>query len=130
VFSGNCRISYSSTGLFPAPQLFSNNATQEFFQGFLGRVDVVVQGAIDQRLITTATGPMSLLAKPLQDIIVETDRDPRFARRRGQNRSALAFAEIILFSHAPLSYCFFSRRVARLAEMSLTRRVSPRPSYV
>src|SRR4029077_19244995 len=52
------------------------------------------------------------LLEPLQNVVVEPDRDPGLSGRDLEDRSAPALAEIIFPLHRPSSYCRRSRRVA------------------
>lgn len=58
------------------------------------RLDVFAESSVDERLIAPAAGRVDLFAKPLQQIVVNSDRDSGLSSRRSQYRSAFPMGEI------------------------------------
>jgi len=74
------------------------------------------QRPVDQVLVTPASCFINLLAKPVQNVVVQPDRDPRLAARHLDHRPPLAFREIVVLLRLISSYCRRSSGVASLAE--------------
>src|SRR5205823_6075112 len=83
------------------PQLLANNAPESLFQWFGARADVVAQGFVDQRLVIAAAGRVHLIAKPVDDILIEPYGDANFVWMGLNDRAAYAVCEVVLFSHVP-----------------------------
>jgi hypothetical protein len=79
----------------PAGRRFSNaknlSATDAPWQPDTGRWP----GRIDERLIAAASGAMNLFAKPLQQIAIDADCDPRLPCRRLQDRPAFSTSKVV-----------------------------------
>ena len=87
-------------------------------------LDVLPKGRIDQRLVAPTPGLADLRLEPLQNILIQPDRDSCLTLRRSQDGATLRLAEVILLWHHRSAYCRRSAAVARRAEMS--RMSSPR----
>jgi hypothetical protein len=59
--------------------------------------DVIPQGLVNGRLVSPAF-TLSFIPEPLQYIRIDEDRDSGFSLL-GDNRSSLAFTEVILLQH-------------------------------
>src|ERR1700741_11123 len=57
---------------------------------------------VDQGLIVPAAGCVYLFAEPVDDVFVEANGDPNFARIRCDDRPSLSLRKIVLFTHSPL----------------------------
>ncbi len=108
-------------------QLFAKHTTEGLLQWFAPGSGVVAKRRVDQRLIAPAAACVRLIAEPLDQIVIQSNRDPCLARRRSQHRSTFTLSEVVLPLHVLASYWLRSWRVALRAEMSLT--VSPRHVY-
>src|SRR5260370_379360 len=95
-------------------QLFPHHPSQYSFQRFLRAPDVRAQRLVDQVLITSTARIIDLLAEPVQNIIIQPDRNARLAARNLDHRPPLAFREIVLLLHVLSSYCRRSSGVACL----------------
>jgi hypothetical protein len=60
---------------------FPNDAAKDDFDGFLAFLNEGSQGVVDVRLVVPPASRVSLLAKPFEHVIVETNRDPGLAWR-------------------------------------------------
>ena len=110
-----------------APELLADYAPQRCLQRLPCLLNVPPQGLIDQSLVAAPSRSMNLLAKPRQDVIVQTNRDPRLASRDRNHRTTPGLGEIVFLLHVCPSYCWRSLGVAGRAEIS--RIVSPRQVY-
>ena len=79
---------------------------------------VTPQCEIDKRLVATSAGRVYLRAKPVEHIVVDSDRYPGLPWRERNDGAALPPAKVILSFHQSPSYRRRSRRVAFRAEMS------------
>src|SRR5512135_812362 len=88
-------------------------------------LDVLPQGSVDQRLVVAAPCTAHLLAKPIEQLRIEADRDPCLPLGGLQHGTAPAGGEVHSFSlrlHGSfLRYCRRSQGVARRAEISRIR---------
>ena len=106
----------SLAGSLGRQQLFAHYPPQNIFQRLLAILNVLTQSMIDECLIVAAARRMHFFAKPIQDIIIESNRDPRLATGHRVNRATLACAEIIFVFHGlafvlfPLMALGFPRR--------------------
>src|SRR5215813_8043833 len=105
-------------------QFLSQNPTQRVFETVFGRLGKCSESIIDERLIAAAPSLVNLLPEPVQNFIVNSNGDPRLARRGTKNRAPAAAPEVVLSLHRASSYCRRSRGVAFLAETRRGR--SPR----
>src|SRR5712692_2977154 len=80
-------------------ELFPDHPAQRRFQRLLSAPDVLSQRLVDQSLIVTSASPIHLLAKPVQNIIIQPDRDSGLALRNRDDWSAFASAEIVFTLH-------------------------------
>jgi hypothetical protein len=78
---------------------------------------MLAQCLVDQRLVAGSTSGVSLLAKPLQEIIVDANRDSRLSRGCLQYRPPLSTRKVVLSFHDFAPYCPRSCGVAWRAEM-------------
>ena len=76
--------------------------------------------AVDEGLIVPAARVMDLVAKPLENVVVNPDCDSSLAWRGLDDRATFASAEIVFFLHLAPSYRRRSERVASRAEINLT----------
>jgi len=60
-------------------ELFADDAAKSGLQWLLRASNVLPQSVVDQTLIVTAAGPIHLLTKPVEDIVIEPDGDSRLA---------------------------------------------------
>jgi hypothetical protein len=108
--------------LVNALEFFTDNAAQGVFEGFpIGFIllDIVAEDVVDEGLIVSATCEMNLLAKPVEDVVVEADGDAGFVGAEGSNRAAFALAEVVGGFHGyPFRYCWVSVRSALRAEIN------------
>jgi hypothetical protein len=82
-------------------ELVSNHAPQHGIQGFQLLAREGSEGLIDERLVVPAPGVVNLLSKPIQNVVVEPNRDSGFLGWHPQNRSAPALAEVIFLLYDP-----------------------------
>src|SRR5262245_34841692 len=75
-----------------ARELFAHDPPQRLLQR--GLVHMLAQRQIDQGLVAAARPPMNLAAEVIEDVVVQPDRDPRFAALRRQDGAASGFGEI------------------------------------
>src|SRR5450631_4799887 len=69
-----------------ALQFLSDDAAQNGLEGFLSLLDECAQRIVDQRLIVPSAGRVDLVTKPLEQIVVEANRDAGLARGRRDYR--------------------------------------------
>ena len=86
--AGACRPKRSSSA-----QFLADDSPQSVLQGLSPSVDVLPQGGVDEARIVAASGGLDLVLEPLQDVVVEADRDPRFSLRNGDHRTPFGLAE-------------------------------------
>src|SRR5271165_2643678 len=89
-----------ATALSRATQFIPNHSAQRCLQRFLLVAYETTQSPVDQRLVVSAARVVDLLAKPLQNIFVEADGNPRLFRRHSEDRTAPSLAEIIFLLHS------------------------------
>jgi hypothetical protein len=104
-------------------QLFADDLAQHILQGLVSIPYMLAQRFVDQCLVVAASCVMHLLAKPIQHIRVNPNRNPGFARRRSCYCPLFRSLEIILFF---CSYALLSLLVAFRADI---KRIIP-PRYV
>src|ERR1700719_2516428 len=84
-----------------AAEFVSNYTPQSGLQRLLLLAHEVAQRFVKKGLVVPATGVVNLLAKPVQNVLVEPDGDTGFSRRDPQDRAAPALAEVIFLLHSP-----------------------------
>lgn len=101
------------------PQLLANDLAQGLFEQAVGAAaDVFPQDRVDQDQVVAAARVVDLLAEPIDDLVIERQRDRGLARGRGgYNRAPRAFAEVVGLFMAQSLYCFRSLASALRAEM-------------
>lgn len=67
--------------LHVAGQLLTQHSAKRCFERFAFGADVLPKGRINERLIAATASRMNLFAKPLQQVVVNADRDPRLVQR-------------------------------------------------
>src|SRR6266853_512157 len=92
---------FRSFELACAAEFVSNYTPQSGLQRLLLLAHVVAQRFVQKRLVVAATGVVNLLAKPVQNVLVEPDGDAGFSRRDPQDRATPALAEVIFLLHSP-----------------------------
>ena len=80
-------------------QLFPNDFTKYRFNRTFPLLHRTAERFVHERLVVSTTGSVYLLAEPLKDIVVNTNRDSGLTRRRGDHRTTLGLAKIVLFLH-------------------------------
>jgi hypothetical protein len=100
-------------------QLFPDDAAEERPKVLTAALDVFPKCAIDQRLIAAAAAGFDLITEPINDLVIESDGDPGFARGERNDRSSLSSAEIIILLHCPVPYRRRSFGLAIRADMIL-----------
>jgi hypothetical protein len=75
-------------------KLVSTYTPQSRFQRLMLPIHETAQRQVDTRLVVTASRIVNLLTKPVQNVIVQPNRDPRLSGRHFQNRTPPSFAEI------------------------------------
>jgi hypothetical protein len=69
-------------------QLLSQDPAQGLFEILFARFRKAAQSIIDESLIAAASGLVNLPPEPLKDVVVDPNRDSRFARPNGNNSAA------------------------------------------
>lgn len=105
-------------------QFLTHHASHDFFERLCMRLDIFTQGVVDQRLVVAAARGMHLVTKPLQDVVIDPDRDARLAMHYRIDGATRSLAEVIGCFHRWSSYCRCSWLSALRAEMM--RICSPR----
>jgi len=77
------------------PEDFSKNLLE---RPVLGR-DERSESVIDESLVVPSSRIIDLRPEPIQQIIVQTDRDPCLPRRRSGDRATASSTEVIFLSH-------------------------------
>jgi hypothetical protein len=80
-------------------QFLTDHAPQGVFERRLVALDVVAQGRVDEALVVPAPGSIHLITIPINDVGIQPDGDAGLERRGGQDRAALAFAEVVALFH-------------------------------
>ena len=62
-------------------------------------LDVASESVVDQCLVASAARCVHGIAEPLQDIVVDSDGDPGFARLGREHRATASLAEIVVLFH-------------------------------
>src|SRR6266567_8131899 len=81
-----------------AVQFLANHATKNHLERFLAFLNKGSQGIVDVRLVIRTTSEVSLLSKPVEHIIVETNRDPGLAGRWWQDGTAFGLGEVVVLA--------------------------------
>jgi hypothetical protein len=97
------RIVSARAGGSACPELLSDDPPQRLLQRLPFSFDVLSQGIIEKGLIITAARRMNLVFEPLNEIVVETDRDTGLPRWSWNDRPSPSMAEVIFFSHRSFS---------------------------
>ncbi len=80
-------------------QLFPNDLAKYRFNWTFPLLHRAAECVVHESLVVSTTGSIHLLAEPLKDIVVNTNRDSGLARRRGDHWTTLGLAKIVLFLH-------------------------------
>jgi hypothetical protein len=108
--------------LVNALEFFADNAAQGVFEGFpIGFIllDIVAEDVVDEGLVVAAACEVNLLAKPIEDVVVEADGDASFVGGEGADWASFALAEVVVGFHSyPFRYCWVSIRSAVRAEIN------------
>ena len=80
-------------------QFLAKHAPQGRFQWLDLSANVLFQGIIDPRLVIAAARGVDLCFEPLDDVIIQSDGDPRLARRQGAYRTTARLREVVFLSH-------------------------------
>jgi len=78
-------------------QLFPDDPPQIGLQSFSSPPDMVLEGIVDHGLVAAAASSIDLPSKPIEDLIIEPDRNAGLARQDGNGGPSLAIAGIITF---------------------------------
>src|SRR5207302_10206006 len=109
-----------------AANLFADNATEGFLQGFLCTLNMLTESFVEQSLVITAASALDLLSKPRKNVIVDSDGDAGFPASDRNHRATLCIAEIVFTSHGG-PHIGFSR--APLPDALNQTHISPRQVY-
>lgn len=112
--------------ILPA-EFLSDHTSQGLLQQFVLFLDVLAKDRVNQTLVVAASRRMHLVPEPPENLIVETDGNPRLSRGHRRHWSPSGSAEIVSSSHLPLSYCrrcSWSFPVQRMRRILSRRRLS------
>lgn len=101
--------------------LLAQDSAQRGLEGLATARHVLAQRLVHERLIARAAENVRLAPEPLQDVVVDADRDPGLPLADRRHGAATSTAEVGLVPHGVLSYRRLSAGVALLAEMSRIR---------
>jgi hypothetical protein len=88
--------------LVHALEFFADDTAEGVFEGFpigLVLLDIVAEDVVDEGLVVAAACEVHLLAKPVEDVVVEADGDAGFVGGEGADWAAFALAEVVVGFH-------------------------------
>lgn len=107
-----------------AGELFLEEPAEGVLERLASRLDVRAQGAVDHRLVAASARLVRASAEPVEYLVVETDRDPRLARRCRIDRAPFALAEVV-----PLFITSVRTGAARAASLAARRSGESSPCF-
>jgi hypothetical protein len=84
-------------------ELLSDDPPQSLLQRLPFPSYVLPQGVVEKSLVISTTRSMDLVFEPLDEIVVEANRDAGLPRGGRNDRSSLRLTEVVFFSHRLLS---------------------------
>jgi hypothetical protein len=82
-----------------AAKLLSNNAAQDGFERLLLIPNEQAEGVIDPSLIAPSPSRVSLTTEPLENVVIEADRDASLAGAGRNDGAPSGFREIVVLAH-------------------------------
>src|SRR5271167_91881 len=80
-------------------QFFPDDAAKRGFQRLLCAPNVLPKSVVDKALVVTTAGPVHLLPKPVENVVIEPDGDSGLALRHRHDGSAFCVAEVVFTFH-------------------------------
>src|SRR5271157_2784923 len=97
-------------------QLLADDAAERGFQRLLYAPNVLPKSGVDQALIVAAAGPVHLLPKPVENVVIEPYGDSGLALGHRHDGSAFCVAEVVFTFH-----CFPRIAASRAGSLAARR---------
>src|SRR5208283_1395730 len=81
------------------PEFLADDAAKRGFQRLLGAANVLPKGVVDQALIVAAAGPVHLLPKPVENVVIKPDGNSSLALWHRHDGAAFCVAEVVFTFH-------------------------------